>query len=155
MAAEVRLGDATITKLPQWAEQMNHTASGCRPDSELVSSIDRGVYIAVFFLRSNRHITIGRLGRLFFERGLYFYVGSAQRNLQARLARHGRRRKARRWHIDYLAANSVMIGALVVLRGKQLECQMARSLSEEYVCPHKGFGSSDCRCRSHLFYKRL
>ena len=51
---------------------------------------DSGVYIAVFEVSERRRIQIGKLGSFWFEPGLYFYVGSAQRNLSARLARHAR-----------------------------------------------------------------
>jgi len=46
---------------------------------------DSGVYIAVFYLRKNQGIRVGRLGRLHFRQGVYFYAGSAQRDLSARL----------------------------------------------------------------------
>ena len=65
---------ATMAKFPQWVEQMNDTARRSLLSAESASSVDRGVYVAVFFLRSSRHITVGRLGRLFFDAGLYFCV---------------------------------------------------------------------------------
>ena len=114
--------------------------------------VDKGLYIAIFELPQSRRITVGRLGRFQFESGLYLYVGSAQRNLTARLARHGRRSKLRRWHIDYLSAHARMVEAITLDGPKSLECRLATTLSGRFVRPVPHFGASDCRCRGHLFY---
>jgi len=91
------------------------------------------------------------LGIIAFTPGVYAYVGSAQRNLQARLHRHGLRRKPLRWHIDYLSVHARMIGAIVIEGPKSLECRMAAMLAKHGGTPVPGFGCSDCRCGSHLF----
>lgn len=114
--------------------------------------MDAGLYIAVFWLPRRREIEVGRLGRCVFRRGFYLYVGSAQRNLRARLARHARKGKPLRWHIDYFSVRAEMIGAMVVPGPKAAECALARQLAKFCEEPVPGFGSSDCRCRSHLFY---
>ncbi len=88
--------------------------------------ISSGIYIAVFYLSSQRRITIGRLGCFKFEKGIYVYVGSAQRNLQPRIQRHAIHRKALRWHIDYLSAKTTMLGALTLRGDKVLECKPQR-----------------------------
>jgi sugar fermentation stimulation protein A len=111
-----------------------------------------GVYIAVFELPADRTIRVGRLGRFRFAAGVYLYVGSAQRNMDARLARHARRRKVRRWHIDYLSAHARMLGAIVRAGPKRLECGLARELAARFAQPVPRFGASDCRCPSHLFF---
>ncbi len=105
-----------------------------------------GVYIAVFWLERVRRIRIGRLGESRFPAGIYFYVGSAQRNLDARLARHGRRKKPLRWHIDYLSAKATMLGAIIFERPRAAE------LAQRYGRPIENFGDSDCRCGGHLLY---
>ena len=113
---------------------------------------DAGVYLAVFHLAGRRTIQVGRLGRFDFPAGFYFYVGSAQRNLPARLARHARRRKPRRWHIDYLAAHATMVGAWSWPADRAMETELARALSERYATPARGFGASDSPARTHLFH---
>jgi len=114
--------------------------------------VDSGCYIAVFHLATARAITVGRLGRFAFAAGEYLYVGSAQRGLAARLARHARKRKPRRWHIDYLSTAADMLGAIIVPAGKDAECRLANELAETFERCMPGFGASDCRCAGHLFY---
>jgi sugar fermentation stimulation protein A len=111
-----------------------------------------GTYIAVFALSQRCHLHIGRLGWFSFAPGLYLYAGSAQRNLSARLERHARQAKRLRWHIDYLAAQAVMIGAIIVPGPRERECELARGLTHVYQRVIPGFGASDCGCGGHLFY---
>ncbi len=114
--------------------------------------MDSGLYIAVFYLPIEQRITIGRRGRYRFRPGVYFYVGSAQKNLSARIERHARTDKALRWHIDYLSVKAPMIGAITVSGSRERECQMAAELKGAYELVIPGFGASDCRCGGHLFY---
>ena len=110
-----------------------------------------GVYVALFHLAHARRIRVGQLGTITFSAGRYAYVGTAQRNLLARLSRHGRRRKPLKWHIDYLSVRAEMIGAIVIEGPKSLECRLATALVHDGAEPVPGFGCTDCRCRSHLF----
>jgi sugar fermentation stimulation protein A len=114
--------------------------------------LDSGVYIAVFYMQRSRFIQIGRLGRFYFHKGIYFYAGSAQRNLAARLERHSRKKKPLHWHIDYLSVNTEMIGAITIPGRRKQECQTARELGKMFELAVPGFGASDCRCAGHLFY---
>jgi sugar fermentation stimulation protein A len=114
--------------------------------------MDSGVYVAVFRLLRRRRIQVGRLGQFLFEPGFYFYVGSAQRNLSLRLARHARRRKPLRWHMDYLSSLATMIGAVIVPGPRQRECELAEELAGQFELAVPRFGASDCRCPGHLFY---
>lgn len=114
--------------------------------------VDRGVYIAMFHLASGRAISVGSLGKSLFPAGLYLYVGSAQRNLTHRLARHARRNKPLRWHIDYMARHARMVGAVVIRGPKELECRLAARLAKQYRCLAPRFGASDCQCPGHLFH---
>jgi len=111
-----------------------------------------GVYLAIFRLRRTRTIAIDRLGRFTLRRGFYLYVGSAQRNLEARLDRHNRRHKPLRWHIDYLSTKAPMVGALVLRGPKNWECRLAAIMAKHYPLPIARFGASDCRCSGHLFF---
>lgn len=117
-----------------------------------IMNSDDGIYIAVFFMPKDRKIQIGQLGRFRFHQGVYFYVGSAQRNLSARLERHNQKRKTLRWHIDYLSAKAEMLGAITIPGTRELECQLAKKLSSMFEPTMPGFGASDCRCAGHLFY---
>ena len=94
-------------------------------------------------------IAIGRLGKFAFPAGRYIYTGSARRNFEARIARHLRREKTLRWHVDYLlAASGVRISG--VRRYIEDECAINRATPGD--TPIAGFGASDCRagCGSHL-----
>ncbi len=117
-----------------------------------IMDLDAGVYVAVFYMPKGRTIQIGQLGRFRFPQGVYFYAGSAQRNLSARLERHNRKKKTLRWHIDYLSARVEMLGAITIAGPRELECQLAEKLSGMFEPTVSGFGASDCRCAGHLFY---
>jgi len=116
--------------------------------------MDRGLYIAVFWLGGDQEIRVGRLGRFHFRKGTYLYVGTASRGLSARLERHGRKAKPVHWHIDYLSRRATMLGAIVIDRDRETECQLAASVARRFDRPVKGFGASDCRCPGHLFYTK-
>jgi sugar fermentation stimulation protein A len=108
-------------------------------------------YLFVLWNRTARNRQIGRLGRLCFKPGFYVYVGSGGPNVLKRIRRHMRSRKPLRWHIDYLTAGHGrmrFVDAWLV-PGKS-ECTMARALGKR-LSGVAGFGSSDCRCPSHLF----
>jgi len=97
------------------------------------------------------------LGRLRFEPGAYFYTGSARRAIEARVRRHLRRSKRRRWHIDHLLGTAgVRVDFVLICDGDEVggECGLhRRALSALGAStPHRGFGSSDCKggCPAHL-----
>jgi len=117
-----------------------------------VGKDDKGIYMAVFRLHAEKEIQIGSLGRFHFAPGFYFYVGSAQRNLDARLARHARREKPLRWHIDYLSVHARMLGAMTMEGARRDECTLARRMAKLSPPAIRSFGASDCRCRGHLFH---
>ena len=118
----------------------------------MIRVVDGGVYIAIFRLPTRRRIAVGRLGTVWFQPGIYLYVGSAQRNLASRIERHGRKDKPLRWHIDYLSTQSTMLGAIILPKARSRECELARELRSKFTAAAPGFGDSDCRCRGHLFY---
>jgi len=111
-------------------------------------------YILTTYLPGKRVIEVGRLGKISFEPGLYFYVGSGGRSPNKRLARHARKRKRKFWHIDYLTVNSNVIGAFIFEHERSLECELADALAGAFT-PVPDFGASDCKCRSHLFHSRV
>jgi len=112
---------------------------------------DRGCYLLLLKLARDRRVRIGRLGRFTFRKGTYVYVGSAQRGLEARLARHLRRRKRFHWHIDYLRAACGRVVGLPIRSFQRQECDVARAMAALLEPGPAGFGSSDCRCPTHLF----
>lgn len=115
--------------------------------------INRGVYILWLYLPAEATITIGRLGSHLLKKGVYAYVGSAQRNLEQRLARHARLEKKLHWHIDYVRAKAKYLGAVCFYgQPKQGECWLTGELLKipgSYF-PIAGLGSSDCQCTSHF-----
>lgn len=84
------------------------------------------------------------------EPGFYAYVGSAMNSLEARIARHLSVEKKRHWHIDYLLGHAAIRSVLSAETGADVECRVAGGLAE--LPAIAGFGCSDCRCRSHLFF---
>lgn len=115
----------------------------------------KGAYCLVMLLRKDCRIRVGALGVIEFRGGIYVYVGSAQSGVERRLERHTRSVKRRRWHIDYLLTRAEIVSnAVISTERKDDECEIARSLMQvdgaEVAVP--GFGSSDCRCDSHLVF---
>ena len=116
----------------------------------------KGTYALVLRLACQAEIAIGRLGTFTFPAGYYLYVGSAlgTGGLEARLARHRRHDKKLRWHIDYLLEHAQLVEVWSAVSTDKLECLWAQAARElpggEILVP--GFGSSDCRCPSHLIY---
>jgi len=99
-------------------------------------------------------VRIGKLGVFDLEAGRYAYVGSALNGLEARTRRHLTGQGKKRWHIDHLMAVAEEREALLIPSEVDIECSLAgrlRSLPGASE-PITGFGSSDCRCRSHLFF---
>jgi len=98
---------------------------------------------------------VGHLGLQRFD-GLYLYVGSAlgpgglKRVERHRAVALGQN-KTRRWHIDYLLALGELKGVFVLKTEEKLECALAQELGKRFEPAVKGFGSSDCRCETHLF----
>lgn len=92
---------------------------------------------------------MGRLGVFSFPAGSYVYTGSARRHFEARIARHLRRDKTLRWHIDYLLT-APGVSVLAVRRTPIDECALNQATDGDLPVP--GFGASDCRqgCGSHL-----
>ena len=121
----------------------------------------KGTYILVTYLPDAVEISIGALGKLLFNDGFYFYIGSAMGNsgsasLVNRVRRHvlPSNKKKFHWHIDYLLnyKKTIVVKIYIIPSHQRLECMIARelmSLADNFL---KGFGSSDCKCRSHLFF---
>ncbi|MFN3467859.1 MAG: GIY-YIG nuclease family protein [Candidatus Brocadiales bacterium] len=113
-----------------------------------------GVYFLYLSLREGQEVKVGKFGRGFFPSGFYIYVGSAQKNLHQRLARHLRNEKSPHWHIDYLLPHAKILSIHVFKASKEWECRLSQKIAglEGAMVIMKGFGASDCRCPSHLYY---
>lgn len=119
--------------------------------------MDKGIYCLVF---KNPACTtrVGSLGEVPFRAGYHIYIGSAlgSGGLK-RLARHltlaRERDKCPKWHVDHLITDPRFSLAYAVSAPTHecLECQLADSLGGSGVT---GFGASDCRCASHLLFRR-
>jgi len=116
--------------------------------------MDSGCYQLEIKIKENIALGIGALGLCAFERGIYVYTGSAMKNLGKRVARHRRKNKKIRWHIDYLLAHPSVELADVKIYPSEIkeECLYnQKKLHEGAKVPVAKFGSSDCRqCPSHL-----
>jgi Uri superfamily endonuclease len=111
----------------------------------------QGSYILLLELMSDHTIRVGSLGVIRFPKGYYMYVGSGLKNLDERVKRHLRKNnKKLHWHIDYLLEEAEVTGVYFKESSFREECSIAEKLKDLYE-PIPGFGSSDCRCRSHLF----
>lgn len=124
------------------------------------SNVASGVYVLVLSLVRAKRVTVGQLRTIEFAPGFYAYVGSAMGpGGFKRVARHldvsTGRNKTHKWHIDYLSAVAEINGISKIVTGDRIECEMARNLALNPVLTGvAGFGSSDCRCSTHLFYAR-
>jgi Uri superfamily endonuclease len=111
-----------------------------------------GIYCLLIHIKRATDIGIGALGTLRFQKGLYCYVGSAQRGIEHRVRRHLSKKKTIRWHIDYLLddQHAQITHAFAKEAEKAEECRTAEHLIRDNT-PVTGFGCSDCKCKAHLF----
>jgi Uri superfamily endonuclease len=110
------------------------------------------VYVLIIEVSKNINVNVGALGNVNFEKSIYAYAGSAKKCLSKRIERHFRKNKRKFWHIDYLLSDAhVEVLKVFTVRSEIIgECEVANIISERGV-PMRSFGSSDCKCISHLF----
>lgn len=119
-----------------------------------------GTYLLVLKVRNDSKIKIGRIGKTSFYKGYYFYVGSAfgkRISLENRINRYKKLCKNKkgklRWHIDYFLVNpNVLIEELIMFNNQKIECKISNTLKKHAKAWIDGFGCSDCKCESHLYY---
>ncbi|MDD3042893.1 MAG: DUF123 domain-containing protein [Methanosarcinaceae archaeon] len=117
---------------------------------------EKGVYCLIF---KNRECTlsVGKKGDFSFKPGFHTYVGSAlgPGGLK-RVLRHiklsGNRDKKPKWHVDYLhlGPSFSLVCVICAPTSGRFECTLASEIGGESV---SGFGCTDCKCKSHLFYR--
>lgn len=114
-----------------------------------------GTYALVLQNESSDEIQVGRWGRLQMCPGYYIYIGSAfgSGGVAARVGRHLRRDKSKRWHIDYMRACAAPVAVWYSYAPERLEHEWAQALTARAdFDPIPGFGCSDCSCPTHLLY---
>ena len=111
----------------------------------------KGSYVLLIQLPEEQTITIGSLKAIYFPRGYYAYVGSAMGGFKSRLNRHLKSNKKPHWHIDYLLQKASITEIILSETKDRAECAIAQALSHQFDSV-PGFGCSDCKCHSHLFF---
>lgn len=115
---------------------------------------DKGNYNLIINVKKDSLIKIGTHGEINFKKGYYVYVGSALGSLFKRIKRHLSSDKKLHWHVDYLTLdeNVKIEDVIYTYTTQKIECDISYNINEvahEYI---KGFGCSDCKCISHLYY---
>ena len=116
-----------------------------------------GTYLLILKSKLSLNAKIGHWGTLALSKGYYLYVGSAfgPGGLLARVSRHCREDKSKRWHIDYLRQVTNPVVVWYSYGPERYEHLWAEALAKRSeITPIKGFGCSDCRCEAHLFFTK-
>ncbi|MEM1513355.1 MAG: GIY-YIG nuclease family protein [Candidatus Thermoplasmatota archaeon] len=109
----------------------------------------KGSYILIIEIENDKKIKIGKR-EIYFKKGYYAYIGSAMNSIEKRIERHLRKEKRKRWHIDYLLEEGKIKKIFYKESKFKEECKIAKKFLSFQAIPK--FGSSDCKCKSHLFY---
>lgn len=112
-----------------------------------------GTYALLLDLPHARTVRVGRLGTIVFEAGFYLYAGSAfgPGGLAARLDHHLHIAARPHWHLDHLRREARVAALWITRDPRHLECAFFEAaLRMRGARPVPRFGSSDCRCPSHL-----
>lgn len=117
-----------------------------------------GIYLLHLQCSLPAVIEAGKLGRLKLEPGTYLYVGSARGpgGLRARLNHHLRPAEHPHWHLDYLRRHCPVSRIWYSTAVGAEECHWATAAQQirSSQSPFHGFGSSDCQCPTHLFWRQ-
>ncbi|MCM8771540.1 MAG: DNA/RNA nuclease SfsA [Candidatus Omnitrophica bacterium] len=113
---------------------------------------DKGNYLILGKLNNDIYLKIGYLENLFFKKGYYIYVGSAMNSLTARIKRHLKINKIKKWHIDYFIPYLNDLKSISIRSSENLECLVSNELEKISNGIIKNFGSTDCKCKSHLYF---
>ena len=115
-----------------------------------------GTYALIFSGLKKGPVVIGKLGTLQLQTGFYVYIGSAfgPGGLKARIKHHINHSSRPHWHLDYLSPILKLCEIWYTYDQTRREHQWAaiHSQTRGVFLPLPGFGSSDCRCLSHLFF---
>ena len=115
---------------------------------------EKGTYVLI--LKNSREITISAGTKtLHALPGYYTYCGSAfgSGGIYSRVSRHLKPFKKHRWHIDYIRRFMSITSVFALASDKNMEHIWAKTFKDNGGAVHsKGFGSSDCKCETHLHY---
>ncbi len=113
---------------------------------------NKGTYILFLELSEDSVIRVGRLGEFHFKKGIYLYVGSAMNGFGARIRRYISGGGKKHWHIDYLLDVAKLMAILLIPSETRIEEQIASLLEKKFEPSVAGFGASDTKSTTHLFY---
>jgi Uri superfamily endonuclease len=118
---------------------------------------EKGIY-SLIFENQDCKFEVGKKGELLFLEGFHVYVGSALgtgglKRVKRHINLSRNRDKNPRWHVDYLhlSPSFRLISVICAFTSSRLECELASRIGGDFV---SGFGCTDCKCGSHLFYRR-
>ena len=114
----------------------------------------KGSYAIIIELKQDKDITVGKIGKIFFKKGCYVYIGSGFNGLKQRIKRHITTDKKKHWHIDYLLEKADILKIFIKESNQKQECEIANNFSKK-LSSISSFGCSDCQCKSHLFYGHI
>lgn len=145
-----------------YKETANSVIRGIKTLIESIAS-NPGTYALILQVENAVNIQVGQLAKQEFLPGFYLYCGSARGpgGVRARVDRHLRKRKKSHWHIDYLTSGTHGVGASIhtidiwySYADFWNECRWAETVIawSGRQTANVGFGSSDCRCQTHLVY---
>ncbi|MGM0608657.1 MAG: GIY-YIG nuclease family protein [Candidatus Muiribacteriota bacterium] len=112
------------------------------------------LYIIILHNKKKVSIPVAKFGLLNFEPGFYFYIGTSYRSPEKRIKRHLSQHKKKHWHLDYITEKIKPVKACLFKNVEFSECELNSHIHNEFCTtfPFKKFGSSDCRCYSHLHF---
>ena len=146
-ASKIRMVDPVTVDLESLEDikiEYDRAVSSCTP---------AGSYLLVLKNENKKRIQAGKLGTVSFEKGYYVYAGSALRGLDSRVSRYSRKRKKVFWHIDFIAPYHMSIERVFAIRRPdKIESKIVNALQSICNDHVKGFGASDSKAKSHLFF---
>jgi len=125
-------------------------------ESSPLAITSKGTYILILKLNHEKSIQVGKLGKFKFAPGFYAYIGSAfgPGGLAGRLNHHFKLTTKPFWHIDYLRKFTSIEQVWFSDQHIRREHDWAKLMNQMDggSIGMKGFGCTDCRCETHLFY---
>lgn len=117
-----------------------------------------GTYALILNSNCNKSIQIGKFGVLDIKPGFYVYIGSAfgPGGVKARLNHHFKITSRPHWYIDYLRKHVSIKKVWITYDGKRRERCWSKGFETltHTEIPIMGFGASDHRGGSHLFFQK-
>ncbi|MCG8401132.1 MAG: GIY-YIG nuclease family protein [Firmicutes bacterium] len=117
---------------------------------------EHGTYVLILQAKKSVSLQIGKLGLMTVQPGNYVYIGSAfgPGGVRGRLNHHLTGGTKPHWHIDYLRQAADVIQVWYVYCSTRYEHKWAEIFGSYpgASVPMPGFGSSDCKCSTHLFF---